>query len=109
MTCKDCIHYDICIDFKHYWERKRCKFFKDKSKIVEIPDVERGQEVYFIFDKVDGKYRIRKGRIYQFEPMQVKIATEFMTFDLTLRLGESAFLTKEEAEAKVKELNDDKL
>lgn len=37
MTCKDCCHFDVCIDFKHYWERKRCKFFKDKSKIIELP------------------------------------------------------------------------
>lgn len=42
MTCKDCIHYDVCQDYDHrvmlfYNIAKKCKYFKDKSRIIELP------------------------------------------------------------------------
>ena len=51
MTCKDCIHYDLCRSFSriqlgwhgnivHYVENieEICKDFKDRSRFVELPD-----------------------------------------------------------------------
>lgn len=45
MTCKDCIHYDIChnnfknIDLnEEMTDEHCCVYFKDKSRIVELPD-----------------------------------------------------------------------
>lgn len=40
MTCKDCIHYQVCQDYDHrvmlfYNIAKKCKYFKDKSRIIE--------------------------------------------------------------------------
>lgn len=40
MTCKDCIHYDVCYWFKNYGTDEYCvdcRKFKDKSRIVELP------------------------------------------------------------------------
>jgi hypothetical protein len=42
MTCKDCIHYQVCQDYDHrvmlfYNIAKKCKYFKDKSRIIELP------------------------------------------------------------------------
>ena len=53
MTCKDCIHYDVCEDnLKYIQERflkgltfgkseftegEFCNLFKDKSRIIELP------------------------------------------------------------------------
>lgn len=47
MTCRDCIHYDVCKDF-FYEQMKRfsqdfnesevvCEHFKDKTRIIELP------------------------------------------------------------------------
>ena len=51
MTCKDCVHYDLCRSFSriqlgwhgnsvHYVENieEICKDFKDRSRFVELPD-----------------------------------------------------------------------
>lgn len=43
MNCKDCIHYNVCQDYDNrvtldiYNMAKKCKRFKDKSQIIELP------------------------------------------------------------------------
>lgn len=42
MTCKDCIHYDVCKDLAETLEMEGCicnnfYHFKDKASIVELP------------------------------------------------------------------------
>lgn len=43
MTCNDCFHCDVCEFWKtisttgRFFSEGECKFFKDKSKIVELP------------------------------------------------------------------------
>lgn len=45
MTCKDCIHYDVCEEKDTEYtglpfsiaNDKPCKHFKDKSRIIELP------------------------------------------------------------------------
>ena len=59
MTCKDCIHYDLCRSCSriqlgwhgnsvHYVENieEICKDFKDRSRFVELP-CRVGDKVYF--------------------------------------------------------------
>lgn len=51
MTCKDCIHYQVCQDYDHrvmlfYNIAKKCKYFKDKSRIIE-PTLNDGQNSVF--------------------------------------------------------------
>lgn len=36
-TCKDCIHYDICLGAFGCCIYKTCDSFKDKSKFIELP------------------------------------------------------------------------
>lgn len=37
MACEDCIHYDVC-GFNEYKDfNEICSFFKDKSRIIELP------------------------------------------------------------------------
>ena len=40
MTCKDCVHYDVCYLIEHYGadEDKACvcKYFKNKADFVEV-------------------------------------------------------------------------
>lgn len=59
MTCKDCIHFDVCSDRKIYNENfgtlendvqnaeTRCTAFKDKSKYIELP-CKIGDTVYVL-------------------------------------------------------------
>ena len=37
MTCKDCIHYDICLGAFWALVGRVCDSFKDKSKFIELP------------------------------------------------------------------------
>lgn len=48
MTCKDCIHSDVCSKKHYHYENNKyrcdvdfiekiCKFFLDKSKYIELP------------------------------------------------------------------------
>lgn len=61
MTCKDCIHYDIChnnfknIDLnEEMTDEHCCVYFKDKSRIVELP-CKAGETVYCLDDIVDNE------------------------------------------------------
>ena len=96
MTCKDCIHYNVCglNEYKDFNEI--CSFFKDKSRIVELPCK--------IGDKV---HKIIKSNIFgnHIQDMTIKkfdlIAhTDFEVIDQ----WNSIYFTKEEVEAKLKEL-----
>ena len=40
MTCKDCLHYEVCDEQKkinHKLSKSICKRFKDKSRFIELP------------------------------------------------------------------------
>ncbi len=62
MTCKDCVHYDVCLSSyirKEYptevgycEENEICHLFKDKSKFIELP-CKVGDTVYVIPSKVN--------------------------------------------------------
>lgn len=61
MTCKDCIHYGLCLCDVHISEtsgaqmqdsnivEKECEQFKDKSRFIELP-CKVGDTVYIISD-----------------------------------------------------------
>lgn len=131
MTCKDCYHYDVChrrinsIDFLPvikgkvsmspimYNEcddvEKYCSYFKDKSLIVELP-CKVGDKIY-----CDGKYFAGHcaGKVMEFiaDDIRTDVCTYHcgeldMIFDFS-EFGKTVFLTKEEAEEKLKELNNE--
>lgn len=129
MTCKDCIHYDVChrrinsIDFLPVIKgkvstssimykncddvEKYCSHFKDKSRFVELP-CKVGDKIY-----CDGKHFADhcKGKVMEFivGDINTNVCTYFRgEIDMIFRFsdfGKIVFLTKEEAEAKLKEIN----
>lgn len=121
MTCKDCYHCKNChlrialnMDYdevKNKYITKMenwCKDFKDKSLIVELP-CEIGTEL-FLSDYLMAHHRLKE---YKFIGTRVVMVIECFEFQRTCRrfldehFGKTVFLTKEEAEAKLKELENE--
>ena len=86
MTCKDCIHYDVCDWNTEIMQITKnpdnCEDYKDKSLVVELP-CKVGDTVYYWVDR-DTKF-------------QVLFAKPFEISDLDY-IGKSIFLTRAEAE-----------
>lgn len=112
-TCKDCIHYDICLGAFGDCLYKTCDSFKDSSKFIELP--------CYIGDKV---YTVVYQKVYEAEvvcirPFVFKDYVEYrgnavITFEdpfyhdgrlleqeLFVVFGKDTFLTREEAEKKL--------
>lgn len=97
-TCKNCIHNGVCGQYLLPFERdcveEHCEYFKDKSKFIELP-CPIGSTVYMIvnihdtFD--DSEYR-------------AVIQVSFR-LDMLNNFNKRFFLTREEAEKKLEELN----
>lgn len=124
MTCKDCIHYDVChnnfknIDLnEEMTDEHCCVYFKDKSRFVELlcgvgdtlylVDFEYG-----IFKCIVNDIQISRNnepiyRLYYYSQSGDE-STKF-EWDVNIAnhcFGKMIFFTKEEAEAKLKELNE---
>ena len=134
MTCKDCYHCEacenkfaglkkICVDepVKHLElnpaVEKCCESFKDKSRIIELP-CKVGDEIYIlnrenipqkmILDEPDIRCHCTKE-----DNLCMALCDDKKHGICAYRLkndgsdiGEKVFLTKEEAKAKLKELNE---
>lgn len=124
MTCKDCIHYDVCKKYNNVYERElserycvECQHFKNKANFVELP-CKVGDTVYL----VDFEYGIYKCIVNDIqilsdnEPVftlyyysQNGYEPAELEWDIDIEIdcfGKTVFLTKEQAEAKLKELNE---
>ena len=125
MTCKDCIHYDLCRSCSriqlgwhgnsvHYVENMEeiCKDFKDRSRFVELP-CKVGDKVYFNnvhlrYARVIAIYIDASGGMFDLD-ITTNIATatgyeHFINKDYTFEdIGRRLFLTREEAEQALKE------
>lgn len=114
MTCNNCIHYELCEvqafnGFNKNWDPekdwKHCGVFKDKSKYIELP-CKVGDTVYAIC-YASGKIYIRREYVHFLEYSKGsnlekwRIHTQYM-----VRSPEELYYTKNEAEAKLKELNE---
>lgn len=122
MTCKDCIHYDVChkrinsIDFLPVIKgkvsissimykkcddvEKHCLHFKDKSRYIELP-CKVGDKVYKIVRSICFGNHIQEMTIKDFE---IYANTDYEA--LILRQND-VFLDKSKAEEKLKELNNE--
>ena len=124
MTCKDCIHYEICNRWDNWNDEfyadgnsDRChdySRFKDKSLFIELP-CKVGDVVYVIKNnKICAKDIVYYNKIHSRVAEQNeeywhcvdkdRISINVITF-YPENIGKTVFLTKEEAEAKLKELN----
>ena len=113
MTCRDCIHYDVCHNnFKNIDSNEEmtdehcCADFKDKSRIIELP-CKVGDDIYYItIDRNANDLKNLFGMI-------VKKADLFqilciLTIDERDKnyINNEVFFDKSKAEAKLKELNE---
>lgn len=115
MTCKDCLHYDVCEAVRGRPNRveknslrvaeKHCPYnsFTDKSQWVHLP-CKVGDRVYCFEPCFDTDHRPRL-KVVEKEIIELKtIATVFgLNFDID-NIGKTVFLTREEAEKALEEM-----
>ena len=123
--CGNCIHFDMCADLHAYYhntnkenvipfmcneynEKLNCDHFKDKSLFVELP-CKVGDVVYYIpFGKQINEFKVAQIVIEPFADIGMSIhCYGGFAFDMGC-IGKIVFLTKEEAEAKLKEMGESK-
>lgn len=114
MTCKNCLHCNVCaingidIDNTSFKKELCCGEFKDKSKIIELPDVEIGQKLFFI-DRYTKQIDSDEVSKLSFEINELGTYTgiwsENNKFSVFFSdMGKIIFTNKEEAEEKLKEV-----
>ena len=95
MTCKDCIHYEICTPYvspsESFPEVGGCKCFKDKSRYIELP-CRVGSKIYMLVTK-----RSKVG-LPPFTFIKVSRMTFYNLERVIQDFGKTVFLTREEAE-----------
>ena len=129
MTCKDCINEDYCKSMcsvyydhlsqecemfcrnkicEHRYDNadKNCKGFKDKSKIIELP-CKVGDTVNYISGIGIKNYLVKSAIVNEIiincDGMSgLSVSADYCDFENSF---DTFFLTREEAEAKLKELN----
>lgn len=55
-TCKDCIHAEVCPDKDNVV--RHCYFFKDRSKFIELPDLDEYTTVTTLDEAIDHCFSI---------------------------------------------------
>lgn len=127
MTCrKNCIHYEACKDIYYpmstYDEEAKafdesnscdgCPFYSDASRFIELP-CKVGDTVYYLLElpnnmrilpaEVWGISIQKTKNIYEIY-LQIKVnVNDKFRFDICPKLGNTVFLTREEAEKALKE------
>ena len=112
MTCKDCIHYDVCVIVEHrlrededYLTEFGCSDFKPKSRYIELPCAV-GDTVWWLttanWQRTEWKIvEVRVSMLQQKADKSWKIRLTHLSsvFDITTdQLGKTVFLSREEAE-----------
>lgn len=103
MSCKDCLHYEVCDCAGEYqYPQGYCKLFKDKSEWVHLP-CKVGNTVYCFAPCFDEK-RQPKLQVTETKIVDIKtIATvPGMEFNVE-KIGKTVFLTRDEAEKELEE------
>lgn len=119
MTCKDCMHYDVCENYLNYQRKtiqgkagylkvhkEQCPYEKDKSRCIELP-CEVGDKVYVICYKGNVQPYIRVETVLHMNYLQGKslalwqIHTEYAAHN-----AKDVIYSKSEAEQKLKELKE---
>lgn len=103
ITCKDCIHYDVCIRIRYPsmygLTGEDCEEFKNKSRFIQLP-CKVGDEVYVP--------AVWAERLIRFVIVRCEIYAEEIIFtddsDNEYHIedfGKTVFLAREEAEAEI--------
>lgn len=124
MTCKDCIHYEICQIFSDQYGISKvspidCGYAKDKSLFFELP-CPIGSEVYVIENCTCGSHyeevcesNPRPKMKKHIEAVKLpskrtvrcaKLFVRPFKAEYMFKIGKTVFLTREEAEKKMEEM-----
>lgn len=99
MTCKDCIHYDVCLlGACINGGTGTCLNFKDKSRFIELP-CKVGDKLYKIapdFEKQRGSLKIQEYTVTDIIGNAL-ITRPYTVFKVD-RIGADVFIAREEAE-----------
>lgn len=113
-TCKDCLHFKACMivsEANEYDEEigkgvdERCKAFTDKSRFVELP-CRVGDTVYVLMFGRVISFIVEKITLDSVEDkpyMKLHHGTRLVWVTELDEIGETVFLTREEAEAALAE------
>jgi hypothetical protein len=120
MTGKECVHYERCkwnadtlrdagllVDFTDDDElaSERCIFFKNKANFVELP-CKLGSEIYMLVTRHTKSFAFDNGKMVMRENQHTIVKKTTFTksnfFKVIEQFGKTVFLTKEEAEQKLK-------
>lgn len=122
-TCKDCIHFEACKScWCSFWENKemteddRCKMFKDKARFIELPFAV-GDTVYIPW-RWDGQQGVAFAKVEEINIYDNKnhfmflidlqsddeeFSQKYDGWKTDKSIGETVFLTPEEAETALAE------
>lgn len=110
MTCKDCVHYDICEKLRpiEYCMDITCSHFKNKANFVELP-CKVGDKVWLIksLNWQRTEWGIKEGKVSMIQQKadkswKFRVTENHSVQDYTIdSIGKTVFLTKEEAEQKL--------
>lgn len=111
MTCNNCIHYEVCQHMYNVCLKMGINYFKDKSKYIELP-CKVGDTVYVLPTATNSLKEITPYKVIDFILAKWNIVS-IVSADKKNKLyqphlddfGKTVFLTLEEAEEKLKELN----
>ena len=105
-TCKDCLHYEACVDMLQvmgfkvdgagFMADKKCRMFKDRSRFVELP-CKIGDTVWAI-RSFHGKKHPQQGIVsdmYFLSNMELQIVVKYVARG---EWGKTVFATCEAAE-----------
>lgn len=108
MTCKDCLHYEVCVNMLspfEFDERMLCdKFFTNKSEWVHLP-CKVGDTIYFDTYRRGESIGVQPHKVERIEVL-VSIERRFGSVGAQIpdwHFGKYVFLTKEEAEKALEE------
>lgn len=120
MVCKDCIHYDVCEEKDTQYtglpfsiaNDKPCKFFKDKSRFIELPC--KFLQKCFVIPTIENNLSdITEMKCIGFSLSYKSYNANLITDKNKLyqpcfgAFCKTIFFTKEEVEAKLKEYNNE--
>ena len=107
MTCKDCIHYEVC----YYHDFEDCEHFKCKGEFVRL-SCNIGSTVYFVDVEFNADTKNFDTKMYK-TVVDSYTANKFYTLYHTLRgndftdsmLGRTVFVAREEAKKALLEMS----
>ncbi len=120
MNCKDCVHYELCFDYTHLKHSKNlpdnredvCEHFKNKASFVEVP-CKVGDTVYKVVNdkRVKSPYECKVVGFWysEYESCNslhlVRYVNDVFNCSFSVPFtdfGKTVFLTKEDAEKKLR-------